>query len=262
MGEPRVFLAFWQQNCPIIRLVLILAVDTSSPAGSLAVLKDIRTIGTVAAWTAELYSSRMFRQLEFLLQELSLAMNDFDLFAVAIGPGSFTGLRVGLTAIKGWAEVYRKPIAAVSTLEAVASQSQSAATRLVSVLDARRGQVYFAIYRRAGSSVDEGLVLEGKEQVGPPVELLEELRSEADAENLAIVTPVPELLSVGPSRCETPPRREYVRIEEVSATLAPYIGRLGFWHAAQGRVTDSLKLDANYIRPSDAELHWRVSMGS
>ncbi len=88
-------------------------------------LRDERVIGTVSTWTDEIYSSRMFRHLEFLLQELSLGLGEFDLFAVAAGPGSFTGLRVGLAAVKGWAEVYRKPIAAVSALEAVAAQSHS-----------------------------------------------------------------------------------------------------------------------------------------
>jgi tRNA threonylcarbamoyladenosine biosynthesis protein TsaB len=105
--------------------VLTLALDTSSPAGSLAVLRDERVIGTVSTWTDEIYSSRMFRHLDFLLGELSLGLQAFDLFAVAAGPGSFTGLRVGLAAAKGWSEVFRKPIAAVSALEAIAAQSHS-----------------------------------------------------------------------------------------------------------------------------------------
>jgi len=245
--------------------VLILAVDTSSPAGSLAVLKGTRTIGTVAAWSPELYSSRMFRQLEFLLHELSLTMEDFDLLTVAMGPGSFTGLRVGLTAVKGWAEVHGKPIAAVSTLEAVAAQSHSSANHLVSVLDARRGQIYFAAYQRARNSGNQPLVLEGDEQVGVPQELLNQLESRSDGEDLAIVTPVPELFEVPLSRCETSrgdPWQASWRIEEVSATLAPHIGRIGLQHAEQGKLTDSLKLDASYIRPSDAEVHRRLSTGS
>src|SRR5208282_3697503 len=117
------FRPVWQCNCPIIRFVLILALDTSSPSGSLAVLRDDKVIGCVSTWTDEIYSSRMFRHLEFLLRELSLDLKDFDLFAIAAGPGSFTGLRVGLAAVKGWAEVYGRPIAAVSALEAVAAQS-------------------------------------------------------------------------------------------------------------------------------------------
>ncbi len=133
--------------------VLVLALDTSSPSGSLAVLRDEKVVGVVSTATGEVYSSRMFRELEFLLGELSLRMEEFELFAVAAGPGSFTGLRVGLAAVKGWAEVYRKPIAAVSALEAVAVQAHSNAALIVPVLDARRGQVYFrAVSARRGRS--------------------------------------------------------------------------------------------------------------
>ncbi len=125
MAEQAVFGPVWQRDCPIIGHVLTLALDTSSPAGSLAVLRDEKVIGTVSTWTDEIYSSRMFRHLDFLLKDLSLRLEEFDLFAVAAGPGSFTGLRVGLAAVKGWAEVYGKPIAAVSGLEAIAAQSHS-----------------------------------------------------------------------------------------------------------------------------------------
>ena len=94
--------------------MLILALDTSSPAGSLAILRDEKVIGVVSTWAEETYSARMFRHLDFLLRELSLDLKQFELFAVAAGPGSFTGLRVGLTAVKGWAEVYKKPAVGVS----------------------------------------------------------------------------------------------------------------------------------------------------
>src|SRR6201987_4652 len=142
--------------------VLVLALDTSSPSGSLAVLRDEKVVGVVSTATGEVYSSRMFRELEFLLGELSLRMEEFELFAVAAGPGSFTGLRVGLAAVKGWAEVYRKPIAAVSALEAVAVQARSNAALIVPVLDARRGQLYFGLYRRTGSGREGRLALNGE----------------------------------------------------------------------------------------------------
>ena len=256
----RAFQRILAAQLPYNHCVFLLAVDTSSASGSLAVLQDRRTIGTVAAATAELYSSWMFRQLEFLLRELSLKMDAFDLFAVAVGPGSFTGLRVGLTAVKGWAEVYGKPIATVSTLEAVATQSHSLRKRLVPVLDARRGQIYFAAYQR-NDGLDGGLTLMGSERVGTPKEFLEQALKQ-DGEKAAIVTPVPELLADLLSRSETndpPGIRAQPPIEEASSTLAPYIGRLGWLHAKQGRITDPLRLDANYVRQSDAELRWKAS---
>ncbi|HEX2715250.1 MAG TPA: tRNA (adenosine(37)-N6)-threonylcarbamoyltransferase complex dimerization subunit type 1 TsaB, partial [Candidatus Acidoferrales bacterium] len=130
--------------------MLILAVDTSTQAGSLAVLRDTRVVGEVSTWVEETYSSRMFRHLEFLLRELGIGLDQVELFAVASGPGSFTGLRVGLAAVKGWAEVYRRPIAAASALEAVAAQAKSPEALLAPVIDARRGQVYGGLYERSG----------------------------------------------------------------------------------------------------------------
>src|SRR5690242_9934805 len=129
--------------------MLILALDTATPTGSVAVLRDGRLAGVVSTSTDETYSSRLFRQLEFLLGELSLKVSQFDVFAVAAGPGSFTGLRVGIAAVKGWAEVFSKPIVAVSGLEAVAAQARFNDNWIASVLDARRGQIYAALYRES-----------------------------------------------------------------------------------------------------------------
>src|SRR5271168_3537334 len=150
--------------------MLILSLDTSSPSGSVAILRDDLTLGVISTRAEENYSSRIFRHLDFLLSDLTLKLADFDLFAVSAGPGSFTGLRVGLTAAKGWAEVYRKPVVGVSALEAVAFQARSGAV-LIPALDARRGQIYFGVYRAAAA----GLALDGEEFVVTPEEFTERL---------------------------------------------------------------------------------------
>ena len=243
--------------------MLILGLDTSSPSGSIAVLRDNTIIASAAAWTGEIYSSRIFRQVESIFGEFSIGMPDIDLFAVAVGPGSFTGLRVGLTAVKAWSEVYRKPIAAISALEAVASQSVSAASILVPVLDARRAQVYFAVYKRSPVSTASILQLEGTELVSTPHEFLELLDSRHDPDTMQIVTPVPELITTALSRYETTHANPHdLMVEEVSSMLAPQIAKLGASHAQRGRLVDSLTLDANYVRRSDAELHWKAPAGS
>ena len=244
--------------------VLTLALDTSSAAGSLAVLRDERVIGTVSTWTKEIYSSRMFRHLDFLLEELSLGLRDFDLFAVAAGPGSFTGLRVGLAATKGWAEVYRKPIAAVSALEAIAAQSHSHASVVVPVLDAHRGQVYFGVYlRRVAPDGDGRLALDGDECVMTPEEFLLSLDAHLESSAYVIIAPEPELIQGAASLNETrrgAPRT--IRVEQASAIVAPHIGRLGYQRALRGELVDALTLDANYVRRTDAELHWKAPTGS
>ena len=226
-------------------------------------LRDEKVIGVVSTATGEVYSSRMFRELEFLLSELSLRMDEFDLFSVAVGPGSFTGLRVGLAAVKGWAEVYAKPIAAVSALEAVAVQAHSNAALIVPVLDARRGQLYFGLYRRSGSGRGESrLALDGEEYVMTPAEFFEALRNRAAGAEFAIVTPQPELFS--DSRLHDVVSQNEVAnlnasIEPASSVLAPFIGQIGFSLAQRGELADPLTLDANYVRRTDAELHWKES---
>ena len=254
------FCGVWQTNCPIIGHVLILALDTSSPSGSVAVLRDERIIGSVSTWTDEVYSARMFRHVEFLLQELSLRLDEFDLFAVAAGPGSFTGLRVGLAAVKGWAEVYQKPIAAISGLEAIAVQSHSMVPLLVPVLDARRGQIYFGFYRLVAPAQ---LAVEGPECVATPEEFAQALSAHAPKMDFAVLTPIPALVREALSRLETPlasPGK--MSIDDASPILAPYVGLLGYRRAQRGELSDALTLDANYVRRTDAELHWKDPGGS
>jgi tRNA threonylcarbamoyladenosine biosynthesis protein TsaB len=237
--------------------VLILSLDTSSPAGSIAVLRDGKVIGVVSTWVDEIYSSRMFRHLEFILRELAIGLEQFDVFAVAAGPGSFTGLRVGLAAVKGWAEVYGKPVAAVSALEAVAVQARSGAPILAPVLDARRSQIYYGFYGASSESGDRSLKLDGEECVATPIEFLEAIQSH-DKSELTVVTPVPGLLSEIISLSETGNAlRQKVALEQVSTVLAPAIGQLGYLKAQRGELVDGVTLNANYVRRSDAELHWK-----
>lgn len=249
----------WQCNCPIIGHVLTLALDTSSPSGSIALLRDHTLTAVIGASSGELYSSRVFRHLDFLLAETSLRLQDFDLFAVAAGPGSFTGLRVGLTAVKGWAEVFGRPIAAVSALEAIAAQSRACSRKVISVADARRGELYWAVYRSSGPEAGAQLVLEDHELVGPRDRFARSIASSDSAEDVVIATPAPELLEGAISQPENSRR---VFIEQVSPVLAPEIGRLGLLRAQRGETVDALTLDANYVRRSDAELHWKGSPGS
>lgn len=182
------------------------------------------------------------------MSELKLAPDAFDLFAVNSGPGSFTGLRVGLTATKGWAEVYGKPAVPVSGLEAVAAQSPTASI-VVPVLDARRGQVYFGFYRRD----QNGLVREGQDRVGSPEEFLTAVRERARESSIFVTSPdFDALANVFPGL-----RDAGAACERVSAVLAPIIGNLALQRARRGEVVDAVALDANYVRRSDAELNWK-----
>ncbi len=203
----------------------------------------------------------MFRHLDFLLGELSLSLGAVDLFAVAVGPGSFTGLRVGLAAVKGWAEVYAKPIAAISGLEAIAVQSRSADSLLIAATDARRGQVYCGRYRRTQVEGDEILALDGDERVMDPEEFVDALAAIADNSAFTVVTPLPELLSKILSDHQIFPHARPLRIDAVSPILAPHVGTLGYMRAQRGALDDALTLTASYIRRTDAELKWKAPSG-
>ena len=238
--------------------MLILAVDTSSRTGSAALLRDSQVLAEVSGYEETLYSNRLFRDIDLLQSNANFRLCQIDLFAVAAGPGSFTGLRVGLTAVKAWAEVYGKPIAAVSGLQAIAAESlldqaSTAANALLIApfLDARRGQIFAAIYRKA-SDEEGGLVLEGDESILSPDEFLHLVKG-TSRRQAVLVSPTPAALPVERIAQILPG----ASVVQVSAALAPAIGRLGFERAKRGNLVDALHLDANYLRRSDAESAWK-----
>lgn len=229
--------------------MLTLAIDTSTPSGSIAVLRKDRVQAILGIAAEETYSSRLFRHVKYLLAEIQLSLSEFDLFAVAAGPGSFTGLRIGLTAAKGWAEVFSKQVVGVSVLEAIAARAKTPVPVLVSLLDARRGQIFGAIYERSV----ERIVRRGEEWVLTPEEVLERLSEMAGRESFALVSTTPEVIEPHLARSTFP----NTILERTSPLLADEIGRLGYLRAIGGGAIDPIGLDANYVRRSDAELKWR-----
>jgi tRNA threonylcarbamoyladenosine biosynthesis protein TsaB len=230
--------------------MLVLAVDTSGIMGSLAVVRDGDILGVVSTSSDEAYSSRMFRQLEFLLAELKVGLPAFDLYAVTAGPGSFTGLRVGLAAVKGWAEVYGRPIAAVSALEAVAVQALAKEGMVAAILDGRRGQIFGALYA-AESGVMREMV---PACVLDATEFLAVVQGHVGTGLLTIATTRPELFEGVLAKTSL----AGATVVRVSPVLAPSVAGIGIERASRGELTNALELDANYIRRSDAEVLWKA----
>src|SRR5262245_18710397 len=133
----------------------ILAVDTSSEQGSVCITQDQEVLREVRLAASIQHSERLFRSVEFLFQHVPFGLADVDLFVAARGPGSFTGLRVGLAAMDGFAAAHGRPAAGVTTLEALAWKTGIEAVRLVPTIDARRGEVYSGVYRRLGKTLIE-----------------------------------------------------------------------------------------------------------
>lgn len=197
--------------------MILLAIDTTSEHGSLALVQDGRIIECVPLRSADGFAHILFPEIESLLARHSLSWRDLSGIAAAAGPGSFTGVRVGLTAAKGLAEATNTKVVAVSNLQALAwfgTQPLRAP-----IIDARRGDIFGAVYNAA----------------------LELVQPET-------VQPLSEFLAALPPGAEqiTGPRD---LAQAVAAIAAPIF--------AAGQAQDPAAIDANYVRHSDAELKWK-----
>ncbi len=233
--------------------MIVLAIDTCDARGSVAVLREAVVLNAVVHESHEDYSSWLLPAVGECLEGSGLQMQDVDGYAAAAGPGSFTGVRVALTTVKAWSEVYGKAIAAVSRLEALATEAASGASWVAAFANAQRGQVFGAVYQRTG----KGLVRLGDEMVMAPGKFVEAAAELANGERISWVSMDAECL-VGEEAWKARESRGE-RVQSVSSVRAMIIGRLGMEALKEGRFTDALTLDANYVRRSDAEIFWKGS---
>ena len=215
----------------------ILALDTTAHFGSIALLEDERTLSELLLHAPEGFSTILFDRVQRLLAQHGLSIGDIDVFASASGPGSFTGVRLGLTAVKGLAEATGKPAFGVSNLQALA-ECGTLPLR-AAILDARRGEIYGAVYDSAMNVVSQEVVT-------------------AFPNWLAGLPQTPDLEFVSTSfspfqaALASSDFREH-RVTEQRA-LASAIARIAYRESKAGASPDPASLDANYIRRSDAEL--------
>jgi len=127
--------------------VLILAFESSAKAASAALVKDGRLLSQYSQCSGLTHSRTLLPMAEDMLKNAELKLSDVDLIAVAHGPGSFTGIRIGVSMVKGLAWAAEKPCVGVSTLEALAWHGVAAGGYICPVMDARRSQVYNAIFK-------------------------------------------------------------------------------------------------------------------
>jgi tRNA threonylcarbamoyladenosine biosynthesis protein TsaB len=128
--------------------MIMLAIETTGIHGGVAVLKDGRLQGEINLSGKETFSKRLFFSIEFLFDRLGAAWQDMELIAVSIGPGSFTGIRIGLSAAKGFSMARDIPVMGVPTLDALASNVYMPDGSLICpVIDAKRSQIYTALYQ-------------------------------------------------------------------------------------------------------------------
>jgi len=157
----------------------VLAVDTSSERGSVCVTDRGEILGEVRLASSIQYSERLFRSIEFLFQYLPFQLSEIETFAAARGPGSFTGLRVGLAAMEAFVAAHNARGVGVSTLEALAWKTGIRDAPIAAMIDARRGDIYGAVYRRlAGTSNPDRLVEDRPPVVLKPAQWLASLSQE------------------------------------------------------------------------------------
>jgi len=227
--------------------MLILSADTSGKNGSIALTQfEQESERTLAIIPLEggTFSAQLVPQISSLLAKHNLTKNDVDAFAVASGPGSFTGLRVGLAAIKALAEILSKPIASVSLLEAIASEAAAGnaptLTRCLAVMDARRNEVFAGEYdigAEIPSLISQSLLT------------LEEFVQYAESwPSQEILTPDGNVLEYIRARVHG------AKLVKVARPDASTIARLGGKKILAGLTVSPDELDATYIRRSDAEV--------
>ena len=221
--------------------MLFLAIDTSGKHGSIALARvadgpadnDFEIVESVPL-VGGTFSAQLIPQIAELLSRHQFAKNDIGAFAVASGPGSFTGLRIGLAAVKALAEVLDKPIAAVSLLEVLAASSDVQG-KVMAALDAGRGEVYVGEYE-----VPAGTGQTSSQSMLTRSEFLEQ------AKGWTVVTPDPTLAEVALAAGLS------VLIQPAISAAA--VGRLGWRRLRSGETVTPERLEANYIRRTDAEI--------
>ena len=233
--------------------MILLAVDTCGKEGSLALARVDDAAGNISQLEIiELVqleggsiSAQLVPQIAALLIKHGMSLREIGSFVVAMGPGSFTGVRVGLAAVKGLAEALEKPIVAVSRLEAVARASSFSAPvvamRVVAAIDAGRKQAFVGEYDLTPGSATS------PNQRFPP------------SERLLLWQELPAFAASRPVLTTDAQIAEIVRVAGGDARVVAYpqadtIARIGWKKFSAGDLADVVALEANYIRRTDAEI--------
>jgi len=146
----------------------VLAVDTTTARGSVAVVEDDEVRGEVRLVSAESHSQRVLPAIALLLESLGLGPDRLEGYAVTVGPGSFTGLRVGISTVQGLALASGRPCLGLPALDVLAALIAGAADTLVAMIDAYRDEVFVGVYDRDAQPVSA-------HRVGPPERAIEGL---------------------------------------------------------------------------------------
>jgi tRNA threonylcarbamoyladenosine biosynthesis protein TsaB len=232
--------------------MLLLAIDTSGRQGSIALARAGEPVAEggdfelieIAPLVGGTFSAQLIPQISDLLSRNGFMKSAIGAFAVASGPGSFTGLRIGLAAVKALAEVLGKPIAAVSLLE-VCVVTSGAQGKIMAALDAGRSEVYVGEYEIPACAGQAPREQVPREQV-PREHILTRTEFLAQARGRTVVTPDSALAEAAGAA-----GLEFLALAPISAAD---VARLGWHKVESGETVGPEQLEANYIRRTDAEI--------
>jgi tRNA threonylcarbamoyladenosine biosynthesis protein TsaB len=219
----------------------VLALETSTLAGGVALLDGERMVGEYRLDVGATHSERVMAAVDRVLVDARWTLGDLQGLAVAVGPGSFTGLRIGLGTVKGIAFALSLPVAAVPTLDALAASLPFANLPVCPVLDARKGEVYTSCYRWDG----RGMRREWDYLALAPAELARRLTEPVVVlgDGAAAIDSPHACLAPPPSRWPSP----------------AWVGQLGLERLRRGEAVSAAALVPIYLRPSEAELKRRAT---
>jgi tRNA threonylcarbamoyladenosine biosynthesis protein TsaB len=245
--------------------MLILAIDTSGPSGGITLAESdkgsFRVIES-AAIAGGTFSAQLIPTLAALLKKRGYSVKDLGGFAAASGPGSFTGLRVGLSAIKGLAETLHQPIATVSVLEALASLADRDG-KIAAAMDAGRKEIFLGIYQkhanknaRQSAQSSEQLPQPGTPPDHALLKQREELLTQQDF--LATLgTERPAVIITSDAVLAELAAASHSAVLVVTRPGTEVIARIGAAKLLAGETVSVEALDANYLRRSDAEIFFK-----
>jgi tRNA threonylcarbamoyladenosine biosynthesis protein TsaB len=228
----------------------VLGVETATLAGSVAVAGEEGLMGEYTLNVSLTHSERLLPAIDQLLQGLALPFSDIDVLAISLGPGSFTGIRIGVSTIKGLSFASEKPVVSIPTLDALAHHIQGSESLICPMLDARKKEVFAALYRR---SQDDGLQKLTADLAIAPDKLLGNLDEEVVflGDGSRVYRSLIE---------ETLGTRATFAPAYLSHPRAATVAFLGMEAFKKGNVASIDALTPIYVRPSDAELQ-RGSFG-
>ena len=225
---------------------LILAIENSTLCGSVALVSGDLCLCEFSLLSRMTHSKRLLGSIDYIMQNCGIGWNDIDGIAISLGPGSFTGLRIGLSTAKGLAMATGLPLMGVSSLDGLAAQLPHAGHLICSVLDARKKEVYAAFFRTVGNTfkrISDYLAI-------PPKKLAEQID-----EPVILVGDGAELYA--DFFKETLGKNVFFAQPQLIQTRACAIGFLAISKWRNNDFLGTASAVPIYVRPSDAEIHFK-----